>query len=161
VSEPLFRASPEGRAVVRITRDFLAGALFLAFGVGGAIVALGYRMGTATNMGPAYFPVLVSIVVAMLGVSLVVRSFLQADRSEPAIVWEIRPVVFISAGIIAFMLLIDSHGLIPAVTALTVLGCLARRGAGIIETLVLLAVLLALAILIFIYGLNLPLKLAE
>src|SRR5688572_14793899 len=46
----------QGRAMIRSTKDFWTGVLYVFFGLTAIIVARDYGMGTAVRMGPAYFP---------------------------------------------------------------------------------------------------------
>ena len=43
-------------AFIRHPKDFFAGVLFIAFGLGAIIVGSNYTLGTAARMGPGYFP---------------------------------------------------------------------------------------------------------
>jgi hypothetical protein len=46
---------------VRNVRDLLAGCMFLMFGLAFLYVAQDYQLGSARRMGPAYFPVVLSL----------------------------------------------------------------------------------------------------
>jgi len=57
-------------------KDFWAGLMFIAFGLGFMIVAMqNYAMGTAVRMGPAYFPTMLGGLCAVLGAMVFFRSF--------------------------------------------------------------------------------------
>jgi hypothetical protein len=77
--------------VIRNPKDFWAGLMFMAFGLafvaiaygtpdfvnelfGGKVVP-GYQIGSPTRMGPAYFPVLLGMMLAILGAIVFFRSF--------------------------------------------------------------------------------------
>lgn len=76
-------------------KDFWAGLMFLAFGLGFTIVAWNnYAMGTAVRMGPAYFPVMLGGLCAVLGVAIFLRSFV-SRLSFPLRVFDFRWVPFI------------------------------------------------------------------
>jgi hypothetical protein len=49
-------------------RDYYAGALMVLVGGGAAYVASHYRMGTLTSMGPGYFPTVLGVVLAIIGI---------------------------------------------------------------------------------------------
>jgi hypothetical protein len=51
-----------GDVAFRISKNLLAGSLFVAVGAGVLSQALTYQVGTATNMGPGYFPAALAIV---------------------------------------------------------------------------------------------------
>jgi hypothetical protein len=56
-------------------RDFWAGAMFIAFGLGFMLVAQNYPMGSAVRMGPAYFPTVLGGLLAVLGAAIFFRAF--------------------------------------------------------------------------------------
>jgi len=56
-------------------KDFWAGLMFTAFGLGFMIIAQDYAMGTAVRMGPAYFPTALGGILAVLGGVILFRSF--------------------------------------------------------------------------------------
>ena len=47
--------------------DFWSGIMFVVLGVGFAIIATNYSMGTAARMGPGYFPFWLGVCMALLG----------------------------------------------------------------------------------------------
>lgn len=77
--------------VIRNPKDFWAGLMFMAFGLFFMVVALGtpefvdkfwgeklipgYQMGSSVRMGPAYFPVVLGGILAVLGAIVFLRSF--------------------------------------------------------------------------------------
>lgn len=82
-------------------KDFWAGLMFLAFGLGFMIVAWNnYAMGTAVRMGPAYFPVMLGGLCAVLGGIVFFRSFLSSIR-VPMRVFEFRWAPFIAGLVLA------------------------------------------------------------
>lgn len=62
-------------------KDFWAGLMFMAFGLGFMIVAMNnYAMGTAVRMGPAYFPTMLGGLCAVLGAAIFLRAFVSRIR---------------------------------------------------------------------------------
>ncbi len=86
-------------------KDFWAGLMFLAFGLGFMIVAWNnYAMGTAVRMGPAYFPVMLGGLCAVLGVLIFFRSFI-SRLSFPLRVFDFRWLPFVvglGLGLVAY-----------------------------------------------------------
>ncbi|MBF0329002.1 MAG: hypothetical protein HQL10_07580, partial [Nitrospirae bacterium] len=62
---------------LRNPKDFWSGLIYIAFGVTALIIAGDYKIGTALKMGPAYFPVVVSSLLLLVGIISVVRSFVK------------------------------------------------------------------------------------
>jgi hypothetical protein len=139
----------------KISRDLVSGGLFAAIGGAAIVVASDYPMGSATKMGPGYFPAVVGMVLVGLGAIKVLR----------ALVWQhgggierlaTRPLLLIPGAVIVFGLLLLRAGLVPAILALVVLACVSRPRAKIIETLVIFAAAALIASTLWIYGLGFP-----
>lgn len=68
---------------VKNGKDFWAGLMFIAFGLGFMLVAMNnYNMGTAVRMGPAYFPTLLGGLQAILGLAIFIRAFASKERAS-------------------------------------------------------------------------------
>jgi hypothetical protein len=66
---------------IRSPRDFWAGLMFIGFGLFAAIWAYAnYQMGTAVRMGPAYFPIVLGGLLAILGLLVLLEAFALEDR---------------------------------------------------------------------------------
>jgi len=66
---------------LRNHQDFWSGIMFIALGVGFALGATNYSMGTAARMGPGYFPFWLGICLALLG-AVVTLGSLSAKAEE-------------------------------------------------------------------------------
>jgi len=144
---------------MRLTKDLLSGLMFLAFGAGAAVIAHGYNFGTPARMGSGFFPVVIGVIIAIMGLVLIVRSLLKPASDEAVGEFQFRPLVFISAAIVIFGVLIEDAGLIASLAALIVVARLAGREGSLLELALMVAVLIAIAVGIFVYGLNIRLKL--
>lgn len=56
-------------------RDGAAGLAFFVFGIGFAVLALNYPLGTTMRMGPGYFPVVLGLILAGLGLVVGLGAF--------------------------------------------------------------------------------------
>ena len=136
-----------------------SGVLFFAFGVMTVVLALGYKVGIATKMGPGYFPAALGFVLIALGLAGVATGLLSAEPVHlPKL--NIPPLLGILVGIVLFAQFIDRFGLVEAVFALVVSSCIGSLRKRPVEVLLIAAVLSAMSAGLFIYGLKLPLKLA-
>jgi len=142
---------------LRLSTDLLTGILFLALGAFAMIYGSRYSLGTAARMGPGYYPLLASSGLVLLGLVLVVRSFI-ATGGEAGLI-NLRPLILILAGTLAFGLLIDRAGLIIAGLVLVFAARLADRGFRPVEVSILAVCLVAFTLAIFRYGLGMPLRL--
>lgn len=143
---------------MKLKRDMAAGLMFSAIGLGALVIALGYPFGSTLNMGPGYFPTIVSGLMLALGIVLTVRELRAQDAALLTdIAW--RPLAIIIAAVAGFAVLIQHGGLIPAVCFLTAVGWYADPRRSLRALPVQLAVGIVVPILIFRVGLNLPIPL--
>ena len=124
---------------IRNLKDFLAGLMFIAFGAAAAGIAQNYNMGTAARMGPAYFPTLLGGVLVLLGVVILMESFVVEGEAPKNIAF--RPLILVLLGTIIFGVLLRQLGLVLALFALIVVSALGGHELKWKEVLVLFAVL--------------------
>jgi hypothetical protein len=144
---------------MRLTKDLLSGVMFSVFGLGAAIIAHGYGFGSPARMGPGFFPIVVGVLLAAMGFALIVQSLRNPEADAPVERLHLRPLFFISAAIASFGILIEEKGLIAALVALIVIARFAGREGSLAEVAVMVVVLIAVAVGIFVYGLNIYLRL--
>jgi len=139
----------------RNTKRLASGLLFLAIGLFGMIYDSRYRMGSATHMGPGYFPFVLAAIVALLGLISVATSLGRGGTARPAD-WHVIPLLCVLAGIVAFGLLVEHAGLVLAIAAVVALGCYQRLASRPWEVLAIGIVLIGMSLGLFIYGLGMP-----
>ena len=141
-------------------KDFVAGAVFLAFGLAAmAIADRDYPMGTLRNMGPGNFPAALGLILALFGVFLAARGIGWRKKADAPVMWDWRPVSCIVAAMLAFGFLLPRLGLVGALVVMFVLAALAGRDLRWREVLVLSVVMTAFALGVFVVLLKLPLPL--
>jgi hypothetical protein len=136
--------------------DLSAGILFILFGLGFGVSALGLEMGTSLRMGPGYFPTVLAAVLIVLGAAIVVSSFRSVGEAMGNYAW--RGMVFILAAPIFFGLTVRGLGFVPSIFCTTLIAAMAG-----LRMKVHYAVILALAVtvfctLVFSVGLGLPFR---
>ena len=62
--------------MIRSSKDFCTGLIYMFFGVSAILVARDYAMGTGVKMGPAYFPTILGGLLSAIGGIAVIRSFI-------------------------------------------------------------------------------------
>lgn len=144
---------------ISLTKEFLSGALFVFIGLGTIVIAQNYHLGSASDMGPAYFPIILGAITTFIGGVMLIRSVVAPDNSEPVPSWEVRPLIFVLAGILLFSALIDTYGVIAAVIAVVLVSRIGASEGTMPELVLITVVMVALALGIFVYGLNIPLRL--
>jgi hypothetical protein len=143
---------------VRLTADLLTGLLFLAFGLFVVIYGSRYPLGTLQRMGPGYYPLLASSGLVVLGVVLVGRSVVKGGGDMLSAI-NVRPLLLILLGTLAFGLLIERVGFLAASLAAVILTRFAERDVRLAETAALALGLTAFTTAIFWYALGMPLRL--
>ena len=142
----------------RALKDVLAGALFIVLGLGFAIGALSYNIGTPLRMGPGYVPLSLGLLLAGLGVAVIVKGFIAGEGDKVGGV-EWRAVALITAALLFFGLTVRGLGVAGALFGATLLAALARSRTPPLVALVIAAGLTVLSIVIFIVLLQLRLPL--
>ncbi len=141
---------------IRHRKDFFAGLIFIIVGVIALAIGREYSLGTTTRMGPGYFPAMLGWLLLVLGGIIFVRS-LWFDGPNVGHVG-FRPLVLVLAAMLAFAALLETAGLVIALIALIGVASFASSETRMRESLPLLAVLIFVALGLFVYGLGLPLK---
>ena len=144
---------------MRLTKDLLSGLLFCAFGIGAVAIAHGYSLGTLNRMGSGFFPTVIGVGLTILGAIVAIRAVLKQESSEPLAALDLRPILFIGAAIILYGLLVEDFGLVAALAALIVVARLAGREGSLAELALMVAILIAVAVGIFVYALGVRLPL--
>jgi hypothetical protein len=139
---------------IRSPKDFWAGLFFIAVAVGFIGLSLQYGMGNMHRMGPALFPTLVGTLLAGLGLLIALRAF--AVDGLPVQRFHARPIVISLVAISLFGVALAHGGLIAAVAVLVIVSAVASRESRPLETLVLMAVLIAFSVAVFVWLLGLP-----
>jgi hypothetical protein len=145
----------EGPMRIRAPKDFWAGVMFCAFAAVALLAARGYSLGSAGRMGPGYFPLLLGLALAGLGVVLVVRSIV--IDGEPLPRFYVLPLAIIAAAVCLFGLAIEPLGLVISLAILVTLAACARLQFRPIETVALAVALIVFSVGVFVYALGLPL----
>ena len=119
---------------IKSQQDFFAGLMFLTVGAAFAWGATSYNIGEGARMGPGYFPLMLGILLAVLGLAVIFESLVvETEDGEPIgkIAW--KPLGYIIGANLAFGLLlgglpkfgIPAMGLIAAIYALVFIASLA------------------------------------
>ncbi len=144
---------------IKSKKDFYAGLLFIILGLGFAIVANNYPMGTAVRMGPAYFPTILGYLLAFLGLIVFIESFVAAD--EPPTPTQLRGLLWILGSVVAFAILVGplNAGLVPASLVIVLMAAYGGEEFRWRESIISSIIQTVAVVGIFYYGLGLPFRL--
>lgn len=145
-------------ALIRGPKDFWTGVIYLLFGGIAFWIAQDYGFGTASRMGPGYFPSVLSALLVLIGLISLVRSFIVPG--EPLGKFALKAGVLIILSTILFGFLINRAGLVIALLALVLVSAAASEKFRFEWKAALgLIVLIAFCALVFVIGLGVPMPL--
>jgi len=144
-------------SLIRNPKDFVAGVIFTAVGLAAVLLGRQYSMGTATRMGPAYFPTALGMLLVLIGGVVLVRSFLR--RGAPIQGLALTPMLLVLGATVLFGALLRGAGLLVALVALVVMSAWASRQFRWPVALALAVGLAVFSALVFVKALGLPLPL--
>ncbi|OYU47557.1 MAG: small permease of tripartite tricarboxylate transporter [Rhizobiales bacterium PAR1] len=140
---------------IRAEKDFWAGLLYVLLSAGFLWLGRDYKMGVASRMGPGYFPIVLGWTLGAFGVVSIVRSFLTDGAPIGKIAW--KTLAWVSAGVLAFGVLITTAGLLFALPVLVLLSSLASAESRYdLKGLLILLGLTLFCVLVFVKGLGVP-----
>ena len=146
---------------IKSQRDFFSGLMFVVVGVIFAVGATNYSMGTSAKPGAGYFPLILSVIMAILGAIVLFKSLtIETEGGDPigSIAW--RPLLVIVVSIAVFGAVLPRLGMFMTIPLLIVMVSFAGdefSWKGVIANSIILT---AFSWVVFIWGLNLtiPLK---
>lgn len=140
---------------IRGQKDFWAGLMFMAFGLFFLIWALlNYQMGSAVRMGPAYFPSVLGGLLAVIGLFVLIDSFVEIGPKVAR--FHFRPLVMILLACLAFAYTLKPFGLVGATALVVFISALGGHEFKFKEVAILYVVLVIFSVLVFVKGLTLP-----
>ena len=142
-------------SAIRNPKDFWAGAMFIALGI--AVIVLGsrYALGSAARMGPGYFPRILGILLIVLGAILALRATRSDGAPVPRFKW--RPTLIVLGSVVLFGAIVRNVGVALSTVVLIVTASAASHEFRPREALIAGVLLAALAVGVFVIGLQLQL----
>ena len=138
---------------LRNNKDFWAGMMFFGTGAGAIFIARDYPFGTTLRMGPGYFPRVLGGILILFGIYVMVRGLRSDEQIKGN--WSVRAVM-LPLSMVAFGVLMELAGFVPALVALIFVSAAAGREFKFGEVLLLDRPLTVLSVAMFIWGLGLP-----
>ncbi|MDN6884222.1 tripartite tricarboxylate transporter TctB family protein [Variovorax sp. CAN2819] len=152
---------------IKSQKDFFSGLMFTVVGVAFAWGATTYTVGTGARMGPGYFPLMLGILMALIGLGIMFTGLtVETTDGEKIGKWAWKQVVFILGANLAFGVLlgglpsigVPAMGMIIAIYALVIISSLAGHEFKLPSVLVLATVLAVGSYVAFIWALKLQIQ---
>lgn len=152
---------------IKSQKDFFSGLLFMGVGLAFVSGATRYEIGSAAQMGPGYFPLVLGSLLAVLGIVLAMTALVvETETGDPVGPWAWRPLFFVLSANLAFGALLGGvpalglrpMGLIVAIFALVVITSFAGREFHLRNVLLLATGLAAASYVGFVWALQLQMQ---
>lgn len=141
-------------------KDLIGGGLMLLLGIGAAVQASQYHIGSLQEMGPGYVPLALGIILAVTG-ALILLTGLRTAAIAPAV--KLRPEwrgwFCICASMVVFAVVGRFGGLLPAAFACVFVAALGDRGNTLLAALMLAATMTVVCLIVFWWLLKVQLPL--
>ena len=140
---------------LRTNKDFWAGLMYIGTGAVAMWIARDYPFGSALRMGPGYFPTVLGGIMIAFGLYVLALG-LREDHEKIQGNWSIRALIVLPLSMVAFGILMEEAGFIPAMLALIPFAAASGRDFKWLEVALLSIGLTIFCWAGFIYGLGLP-----
>lgn len=153
--------------MIKNHNNFASGMLFVAVGAVFALSSTRYAIGEASDMGPGYFPLLVSVLAIVVGLALVGTSLGRTVEAAGQLTpLSVRPLVSVLSAVLLFGILMGGipaiglppMGLFVAVFALVLVASLAGKDFRLKEVVIVATILSIASYLLFVrlLGVSMP-----
>ena len=153
---------------LKLGKDHYGAGLLVALGAGVLALGVGYKIGNLNRMGAGFIPVVLGVLMILVGVALgvtadppreqqIAHSLPGADAHAAGLEW--RAWLCILGGVVAFVVLGEWGGLLPATFASVFVSAMGDRNNTAKSAASLAAVLTVFCLVVFHYGLSLQLPL--
>jgi len=141
--------------LIRNQRAFAAGLLFIIVATFYFTLSFNYDSGTAARMGPGFFPKMVSIALAAVGLVVLIGSITPRAHIEKLEKWDFKGLLWIAGSVALFGILLQPFGLVISLAALVIISSLASPEFGWRGTIINTVILIIFCVGTFVYGINL------
>ena len=135
-------------------KDFWAGVAFFITGAVAMVIAWDYRFGSTLRMGPGYFPIVLSAIMIVFGLTIMLKGLRRREKIKGN--WSIRALILLPLSLVLFGVLMRHAGFLPALVVLIFGSAAAGREFKFLEVLPLAGLLILLSWFVFVWGMGLP-----
>lgn len=147
-----------GKVRIRAAQEFAAGIFLIVFAVIGVWQGADLSLGTMRQLGPGMLPLILALCVGVVGLLLVLLSFLHDGESLER--WAFRGPLFVLGAIVLFGLTVRPLGLAVAGPLVIIVGSFASSESRLIESAIFGVVMTVFCLLLFKVLLTLPVPVA-
>lgn len=144
---------------IKNQKDFWAGIMFMTLGAFFAGFGIQYTIGTSIEMGPGYFPTALGVIVIILGIVTSFGALSVKAKAEKVEKFHFPQLLLILGSIALFGLLLKYLGLIISLFILIACASYASHEFTWKAALANAFILIAMCLLVFIWGLHLQFEL--
>jgi len=145
-----------------INKDYYGGALMILFGLGAVFDGFSYGVGSLRHMGSGFFPAAIGALLALVGVMTAIEGL---GRKSAAVGQDASPEwrgwLCILGGIVAFIVLGEYTGLLPATFAIVFISALGDRKNSVKVAAILALSMCVVAVIVFWWALQLQFPLLQ
>ncbi len=135
-------------------KDFWGGMMLMGIGAAAMFIARDYRFGSASRMGPGFFPTVLSLILIAFGGAIMAAGLRRGEKIQGSV--SLRALVLLPASLVLFGVLMEVAGFIPALVALVFLSAASGREFAWREVSLMTVLLTVASAALFIWGLGLP-----
>jgi Tripartite tricarboxylate transporter TctB family len=140
---------------IRSEKDFWAGLLYVVLAIAFLWFGRDLKLGSASRMGPGYFPITLAWILGAFGAISIIRAFFYDGEKIDALAW--KPLALITLGCVAFGIILKPGGLLLALPLLVLLASMASAESIYDKKgLLVLIGLCAFCIIVFVKLLGVP-----
>ncbi len=136
--------------------NVVAGLVFIGFGLAGLWFGRNLNVGSASEMGEGFFPIIMSVALVGLGVTIAATGIWRDAVRIERVAW--RAPLLVTLAVLAFAMTIETLGVVIAVALCVALASFAGSVPRIGKVLALAAILAIVVLAVFVWGLGLPLR---
>ena len=142
-----------------LTKDFLSGAMFIAFGLLALYFGQNLAIGTTVRMGPGYVPRMLALIMMSLGGLICVVALVAGSEAVEKPKW--KPITLVTIGIVCFALLFERAGMLPALVVLVAISSLGGEEFKLTEVIGNIVVLAIICTVVFKIGLGMNISIVQ
>jgi hypothetical protein len=141
----------------RPNQDVLAGLMFVSFGAAALILGRDLQVGSASEMGAGYFPMVLGSLLVIAGLAIALLGLRRGGAAFEF--WSMRATVFVGAAFVVFAVAIEWAGLLLTAPVCTMLAAMGTVRFRLAPHAVLAVAASLVAVGVFIWALKIPIPL--